>query len=386
VKNIKKKQIALLGSTGSIGKNSLKVISQHPKHFQVLYLTANRNINDLILQAKQYRPRGVVITDKKLYKELKTTLSGICKVFWGMGGILEVLQDPEINLVLNSLVGGIGILPTYHSIQLGKDVALANKETLVAAGQLIMKNALKKRVKILPIDSEHSAIWQCILGEDKKNIKRIILTASGGPFRNWSKEKLFEITREQALLHPNWDMGEKITIDSATLMNKGLEIIEAFWLYNVQLRQIEVVIHPQSIIHSMVEFKDGSIKAQMGVPDMKIPIQFALSYPDRLTLKTEYISFDKYNSLTFERPDLKKFPCLKIAIDAIKAGGTYPAVMNAANEVAVNGFLNKQIRFTDIPIIISETMENHSPLKEYSIDELLAVEKESKKYATNLLN
>ncbi len=375
------RQIALLGSTGSIGQSSLDVVRQHPEHFRVRYLTAHRNVEKLIQQAREFHPQGVVISDKALYRELKQELSGFCRVYAGMEGMLEILRDPGIDLVLNALVGAVGVRPTLQAIAAHKDVALANKETLVMAGQLVMSSARKENVRILPIDSEHSAIWQCLLGEEPHTVRRLILTASGGPFRTWPQEKLAEVTVEQALKHPNWNMGAKITIDSATLMNKGLEVIEAFWLYGVPLERIQVVVHPQSIIHSMVEFVDGSVKAQLGVPDMRIPIQYALTYPKRLPLEVDSLNFHEIQSLTFEEPDTKRFPCLQIAYEALKRGGTSPAAMNVANEVAVQQFLKQAIRFTDIPEIIRRTVENHPFTENYTLNDLLELEKWAREYA-----
>jgi 1-deoxy-D-xylulose-5-phosphate reductoisomerase len=375
------KNIAILGSTGSIGKNSLDVISQHPKIFSPLYLTAHRNFSELISLAKKYKPKGIVITDDQYFTIVKQNLDSNCKVFFGLDGILEILQDPEIDLVLNSLVGSIGVQPTLFAIKNGKDIALANKEALVMAGQLITEAAKKKAVNIFPIDSEHSAIWQCLLGENKERIRRIYLTASGGPFRKLSSNKFKNITVDQALKHPNWKMGKKITIDSATLMNKGLEVIEAFWLYGLNLQQIEIVIHPQSIIHSMVEFVDGSIKAQLGIPDMRIPIQYALTYPDRLPLQTQFLSFPEIQKLTFEKPDFKKFPTLKLAFQALESGGTAAAALNVANEIAVNRFLRKEIGFLDIAKIIKKTLKNHPFSKSYDLQKLIDLEKWAKEYA-----
>lgn len=383
--NGKPKNIALLGSTGSIGENSLDVISRYPEHFRALYLTAGHNTKKLAEQARRFRPRAVVIADQTRYPALKKELADICRVEAGMEGILKIVADPEVDVVLNALVGAVGMQPTFHAIQAGKNIALANKETLVMAGKLIMAAARQKNVQLLPIDSEHSAIWQCLAGEDPASVSRLIITASGGPFRNWPKEKLANATVEEALLHPNWQMGAKITIDSATLMNKGLEVIEAYWLYRVPLERIEVVVHPQSVIHSMVEFTDGSVKAQLGVPDMRIPIQYALSYPRRLPLPVEHLSFQKVKSLTFEAPDFDKFPCLRIAFDAIRRGGTAPAAMNVANEVAVQRFLKGEIRFTDIPEIVNQTVQAHPFRAEYTLSDLLALEKWAREFAANLL-
>ncbi len=378
------KNIALLGSTGSIGENSLDVVRQHPEHFRISYLTAYRNTEKLIAQAREFRPTGVVIADPALYDTVKEALRGICEVYAGQDGILTILQDPQVNLVLNALVGAAGLLPTYRAILAGKQVALANKESLVMAGQLISRAVRQLNVHLLPIDSEHSAIWQCLQGERRENIRRIILTASGGPFRTWTREKMKRVTVEQALAHPNWAMGPKITIDSATLMNKGLEVIEAYWLYQVRLEQIEVVIHPQSIIHSTVEFVDGSVKAQLGVPDMRIPIQYALTYPERLPLQVEYLSLARIRQLTFEPPDLKRFPALELAYQALRSGGTAPAVLNVANEVAVQRFLQKEIGFLDIPRVVEKTLQAHAVQNDYSIDNLLEIEKWTREFANRV--
>ncbi len=378
------KNIAILGSTGSIGENSLDVIRQHSEYFKALYLTANSNIEKLAAQVKEFKPKGVVITNPEAHKVFLQRSSGQCQVLFGLEGISEIVNDVSVDLVLNGLVGGVGLLPTYYAISAGKNVALANKETLVMAGKLIMEQAKTQNIRILPIDSEHSAIWQCLMGEDTNDIKKIVLTGSGGPFREWTQDKLQKATVKQALKHPNWQMGAKITIDSATLMNKGLEVIEAYWLYGVELNQLQVVIHPQSIIHSMVEFCDGSIKAQLGIPDMRIPIQYALTYPQRLPLEVQSISFENLKELTFESPDLNRFPCLEIAYEVLKTGGTAPAVMNAANDTAVNRFLKEEIKFVDIPKIIEKTLKSHNTEVEYSLDYILELEKWAKEFANKI--
>ncbi len=378
------KNIALLGSTGSIGENSLDVVRQHPERFRVLYLTAHRNAEKLIRQAREFRPIGVVIADPAFYGTVRDALQGICKVSAGPEGIRNIVQDPAVNLVLNALVGAAGLLPTYRAILAGKNIALANKESLVMAGQLISRAIRQYGVHLLPIDSEHSAIWQCLQGERRENIRRIFLTASGGPFRTWTREKMKRVTVEQALAHPNWAMGPKITIDSATLMNKGLEVIEAYWLYQVKLEQIEVVIHPQSIIHSLVEFVDGSVKAQLGIPDMRIPIQYALSYPERLPLQTEFLSLPRIKKLTFEPPDRKKFPALELAYQALRSGGTAPAVLNVANEVAVQRFLQREIPFLDIPVVVEKTLQAHQIRHDYTIEDLLEIEKWTREFANTV--
>lgn len=375
------KNILLLGSTGSIGRQTLDVIRFNKKSFKVRYLTAHRNFTRLIEQAEEFRPQGVVVTDEHHYITVKNKLNNICHVFSGMKGILKILNDPEIHLVVNGLVGAVGVLPTYHAILSQKDIALANKETLVVAGQLIMNEVNKRKINLIPIDSEHSAIWQCIRGEDKDDIRRIILTASGGPFVDWPKRKLKEVSVEQALQHPNWQMGSKITIDSATLMNKGLELIEAYWLYRLPVDRIEVIIHHQSVIHSFVEFCDGSLKAQLSLPDMHIPIQYALSFPKRLPYSGDYFALKNLNKLTFDLPDHDKFPCLMLAYQALKEGGTTPAVMNMANETAVDLFLKKLIGFTDIPKIIEKTMQAHVNIRDYNLPDLENIQLWAKEFA-----
>jgi 1-deoxy-D-xylulose-5-phosphate reductoisomerase len=354
------KKICILGSTGSIGKNSLDVIRQHPDHFRATILAAHKNTKLLAEQVNAFRPRHVVIYDPRAHEEFRSrfTSSG-CRIWAGNAGLASALSEDRPDLFVNAFVGFAGLVPTREALRLKIPVALANKETLVVAGAYITHLARDNKTALVPIDSEHSAIWQCLAGEEKNLIKRLILTASGGPFRTRLREEFETITPEQALKHPNWSMGAKITIDSATLMNKGLEVIEAFWLYPVSLDNIEVVIHPQSIIHSMVEFEDTSIKAQLGIPDMRIPIQYALSYPERLPLSLPVMDFRMINTLTFEKPDLEKFPCLHLAYQALRAGSDFPAVLNAANEVAVAAFLEKKIKFTDIPKLIETQLEAH---------------------------
>ncbi|MBN2366087.1 MAG: 1-deoxy-D-xylulose-5-phosphate reductoisomerase [Calditrichaeota bacterium] len=375
------RKLTLLGSTGSIGKNCLDVVRQHRDLFSVRYLSAHQNADLLIKQAMEFRPHGVIITDPQFFENTRKELSGICRVYAGMEEMLAILEDPETDLVVNALVGGAGVMPTFTALRYGRDVALANKESLVVAGRLIMDLVKQKECLLLPIDSEHSAIWQCLQGEDRETVKRIILTASGGPFRDWPKEKLTEVTPEQALAHPNWNMGQKISIDSATLMNKGLEVIEAYWLYNLPVDQIDIVIHPQSIIHSLVEFRDGSLKAQLGHPDMRIPIQYALTFPGRLDLNIKNFSLEDIGELNFEKPEVNKFPCLKIAIEAIREGGTRTAVLNAANETAVRKFLNGEIKFTDIARLIDKTLQAHNPLQEYRLDEILEIHDWAQQYS-----
>ncbi|MBP8975305.1 MAG: 1-deoxy-D-xylulose-5-phosphate reductoisomerase [Bacteroidetes bacterium] len=357
----KQRNIAILGSTGSIGRNSLVVLGELPDQFRVTYLTTNVNIDLLEDQISRFHPRGVVILDEQQAQRFRQR-AGNVEVLSGVNGLLEVARRDDVDIVLNALVGFAGLKPTVEAIQHRKQIALANKETLVVAGAIVTALAKEYNVRILPIDSEHSAIFQCLVGEDKMQLKRIILTASGGPFLNTPIEKFHNITVEEALKHPNWKMGNKITIDSATLMNKGLEVIEAYWLFGIPTENIDVVIHPQSIIHSMVEFIDGSIKAQIGLPDMKIPIQYALTYPERMPLDVPHVNFPKLHEMTFFEPDRTKFRCLQLAYDALSIGGTAPAVMNAANEIAVQAFLERKITFDKIPQLIEQaltTQANH---------------------------
>jgi len=354
------KKICVLGSTGSIGKNSLDVIRQHPDHFRATILATHKNTTLLAEQVKEFKPGHVIIYDPAACEEFRRGLSSSEYRIWkGNDGLVSALSKERPDLLINAFVGFAGLIPTREALKRKIPVALANKETLVIAGAYITKLARDKKTALIPIDSEHSAIWQCLAGEDKNPIRRLILTASGGPFRSRPAEEFAAITPEQALKHPNWSMGAKITIDSATLMNKGLEVIEAFWLYPVALKNIEVVIHPQSIIHSMVEFEDTSIKAQLGIPDMRIPIQYALSYPERLPLSLPSLDFRMHHTLTFEDPDQDKFPCLRLAYQALKAGTDFPAVLNAANEVAVQAFLDKKIKFTDVPRLIERQLDEH---------------------------
>jgi len=353
-----KKKIALLGSTGSIGRQTLDVVAQQKEKFEISVLTANQNIDLLTQQAIDFQPSTVIIADDSLYSRLKNRLSNFpnIKVRAGLKSLADIVKSPEIDIVLTAMVGFAGLKPTLNAIEAGKTIALANKETLVVAGDLISKKAKERNVAILPVDSEHSAIFQCLVGEEKSSVEKIILTASGGPFRKKLFEELKFVTKNEALNHPNWAMGNKITIDSATLMNKGLEVIEAKWLFDLQLHQISVVVHPQSIIHSLVQFCDSSIKAQMGFPDMRLPILYALSFPKRL--KTNFLRFDfsNFSSLTFEKPDTKKFRCLEIAYECLKNGGNSACVMNAANEIAVQNFLQEKISFLEIPEIIEHTL------------------------------
>lgn len=375
-----KKCISILGSTGSIGVQALDVVRNlnmiSNPDIRVLGLTADKNIDLLEKQAIEFKPEAISITEPQLAKELASRLDGQnIRVFSGNEGLNRIATLKDIDMVLNSIVGVAGLIPTFEAIKHKKNIALANKETLVAAGRLIMEEIKKNNVKIIPVDSEHSAIFQCIMGNNEKNISKLILTASGGPFRGLRYEDLTYITPEEALKHPNWKMGNKITIDSATLMNKGLEVIEAKWLFDINEENIEVLIHPQSIIHSMVEYIDGSVIAQLGSPDMRIPIQFALTYPERSCNSFSRLDLIKKSPLTFEEPDWNTFPCLKLAYQALEESGTMPAVMNRANEIAVDLFLNRKIGFNQIPEIIEKVMKNHIVNKNPTINDIIEVDK-----------
>ncbi len=351
------KKIAILGSTGSIGTQALEVIAAHPDDLQVEVLTAQNNAPLLIEQAKKFNPNVVVIGNEALYPQVKDALLPLnIKVYAGEKALASVVEMDSIDLVLTALVGYSGLKPTINAIQAGKNIALANKETLVVAGELITKLAREKGINIYPVDSEHSAIFQCIVGEFHNKIEKIILTASGGPFRGRKIEELRSVTKAQALKHPNWTMGAKVTIDSATLMNKGLEVIEAKWLFGLKAEQVDVVVHPQSIIHSMVQFEDGSIKAQMGLPDMRLPIQFALTYPERLKSDFPRFDFTNYPALTFEKPDTETFRNLALAFEALNKGGNMPCVLNAANEVAVDAFLKDRIGFLEMSELVERCL------------------------------
>ncbi|OYX17944.1 MAG: 1-deoxy-D-xylulose-5-phosphate reductoisomerase [Algoriphagus sp. 32-45-6] len=380
------KRIAILGSTGSIGTQTLDVIRQHPEDFEVEVLTAQNNCDLLIAQALEFKPNAVVIGNERNYQKVKEVLlPHDIKVFAGQKAIAQVVEMETIDVVLTALVGYSGLIPTVHAIKAGKQIALANKETLVVAGEIITALAKEYGVNIYPVDSEHSAIFQCLVGEFHNPIEKIILTASGGPFRGKDRAFLETVTREQALKHPNWDMGAKITIDSASLMNKGLEVIEAKWLFGLKTEQIEVVVHPQSIIHSLVQFEDGSIKAQLGLPDMRIPIQFALSYPDRLKSDFERFNFAKYPNLTFEQPDMKTFRNLQLAFDALATGGNAPCVLNAANEVAVAAFLNREVGFLEMSDLIEETLAKATFVAHPSLEDYVASDTEARTITENLI-
>ncbi|MFO0359508.1 MAG: 1-deoxy-D-xylulose-5-phosphate reductoisomerase [Flavobacteriales bacterium] len=369
------KKIAILGSTGSIGTQALDVVQANPDHFSVEVLTAHSNADLLIEQAKKFKPNAVVIGDESKYQIVKDALwNDDIKVYAGQEALEQIVESTEIELVLTALVGAAGLKPTVNAINAGKTIALANKETLVVAGDLVTALAKSKAVNIYPVDSEHSAIFQCLAGEWHNPIEKIILTASGGPFRGNSHEFLSTVTKAQALKHPNWTMGAKITIDSASLMNKGLEVIEAKWLFNLKPSQIEVIVHPQSIIHSIVQFQDGSMKAQMGLPDMKLPIQYAMGYPNRLPSDFPRFDFTKYPQLTFEQPDTSTFRCLGLAFEAMERGGNMPCIMNAANEIAVAKFLNDEIGFLEIPDMIEKAMNTIDFVATPTLDDYIATD------------
>lgn len=378
-----RKSIAILGSTGSIGKQTLEVISQFPNDFQPTYLTVNNNTKLLGEQIRRYGPKCVVLQDVNSSNEIRKEFGNKVEILLGNEGLEEIVQRSDVDIVVSALVGFAGLKSTIKAIESGKKIALANKETLVVAGEIMMPLVEKHKVDILPVDSEHSAIFQCLVGELPNKVDKIILTASGGPFRTKTKDELRNVTIEQALNHPNWKMGNKITIDSATLMNKGLEVIEAHWLFGQPADRIEVVIHPQSIIHSMVEFVDGSVKAQLGVPDMKIPIQYALTYPSRSVSKFSRVHFPTLGEMTFYEPDFERFPCLRLAYDALKAGGTIPAVMNAANEIAVSKFLSGTITFLEIPKMIEKAMGKHSSSANPSLDTIVESDRWAREFALN---
>lgn len=385
--DIRKKQIAILGSTGSIGTQALDVIDQHPDKFEVYALTANNNIELLIEQAIKFKPEVVVIANDKNYLILKEALNSYpIKVWAGIDAISDVVQTSDIDVVLAAMVGFSGLRPTINALKAGKTVALANKETLVVAGEQIIELALKNQAPILPVDSEHSAIFQCLNGEDLNRINKIWLTASGGPFRNFTREQLQDVTKKQALKHPSWNMGAKVTIDSSTLMNKGLEMIEARWLFDIKPSCIEVVVHPQSIVHSMVEFEDTSVMAQMGMPDMRVPIQYAFSYPQRLKSDFKPANFFELSNLTFEEPNLEVFKNLSYAYDAIGKGGNMPCILNAANEIAVEQFLQDRVSFLGMSDVIEQTMQRVSFIEKPTLDDYFATDIEAREVAIDIIN
>lgn len=366
------KNIAILGSTGSIGVNALKVIQGNPEEYKVIALAAGRNVELLMKQIEEFRPRAVAVLEEKLVSQLKDRFAkkGRPEVFFGTDGFKFLVSMDQVDTVISAMTGAAGLLPTYEAIKAGKHIALANKETMVMAGPLIIAEAEKKGVTVLPIDSEHSAILQSLMGHPREDLRRMILTASGGPFKDFSLEEMSKVTPAQALKHPNWNMGPKISIDSATLMNKGLEAIEAKWFFDLKIDQISILIHPQSVVHSMVEYKDGSIIAQLGIPDMIIPISYALSYPHHLKNSLPSLELETIGMLSFEKPDLNKFKCLRLALKAAEMGGSTPAVLNGANEIAVESFLEGRIGFLDIPELIEKTIETH---KLYPVDSIEAV-------------
>lgn len=383
--NNQKRHIAILGSTGSIGTQALDVIARHDDMFEVELLTANSNSALLIEQAERFKPNSVVICNEELYEEVFEALDPLyIKVFAGIDSVCDLMSAGNIDMVLTAMVGFSGLKPTIAAIKAGKAIALANKETLVAAGSIIMPMAKRCNAPVIPVDSEHSAIFQCLQGE-RAEIEKLILTGSGGPFRCSSVEEIANATKKSALNHPRWKMGAKVTTDSASLMNKGLELIEAKWLFDMKPENIEIVIHPQSIIHSMVQFSDGSVIAQMSNPDMRVPIQYALSYPFRIDLDTPRINFPELMQLTFEKPDLKRFPCLQIAFDAVGKGGNAACIMNGANEIAVSSFLHDRIRFGAIPEIISETISKCTFLKEPTIEDIFQTDAQAKETAETIV-
>ena len=378
------KKIAILGSTGSIGTQALDVIEANPDLFQAYVLTAYNNVELLINQARRFQPEVVVIANEQHYDAVQRALSNLpIKVYAGADALCEVVQDENVDIVLASMVGFAGLRPTISAIKAKKVIALANKETLVVAGELMNRLAAEYQVPILPVDSEHSAIFQCL--EPGNRIEKILLTASGGPFRRYSEEELKTVTKAQALAHPTWNMGAKITIDSATMMNKGFEVIEAKWLFGVQPEQIQVVVHPQSVIHSMVQFEDGAVKAQLGVPDMRLPIQYAFSYPKRLHSDFDRLDFFSLKNLTFEEADTKRFPCLQFAYEALRKGGNMPCIVNAANEIVNRAFIDDRISFTRMAEIIDATMQHVAFSRESELETYLQTDEEARRYATSLL-
>lgn len=380
-----KRQLAILGSTGSIGTQALEVVSEHPDLFEVYALTANNQVDLLINQARKYMPEVVVIANEKKYPELKEALEDLpIKVWAGAEAIVQMVQSEPIDMVLTAMVGYSGLKPTIAAIRAGKAIALANKETLVVAGELVTALANEYHVPILPVDSEHSAIFQCLAGEERNPVEKILLTASGGPFRTKTFDELARVTKDQALKHPNWRMGAKITIDSASMMNKGFEMIEAKWLFGVSPDQIQVLVHPQSVIHSMVQFEDGAVIAQLGIPDMKLPISYAFSYPQRLKSKAPRLDFREYAHLTFEEPDMNRFPNLSFAFEAIRTGGNMSCILNAANEVVVAAFLNDRIGFLQMSRVIEETMRKASFIPVPTYEDYVTTDTEARRIASEL--
>lgn len=385
-KNKKKKQIVILGSTGSIGTQALQVIEEHSDLYEAYALTANNRVELLIEQARKFQPEVVVIANEEKYMILKEALSDLpLKVYAGMDAICQIVEEAPVDMVLTAMVGYAGLKPTIHAIRAGKSIALANKETLVVAGDLINRLAQQYHTPIIPVDSEHSAVFQCLAGEIGNSVEKILLTASGGPFRTYTMDELKTVTKEQALKHPNWQMGAKITIDSASMMNKGFEVIEAKWLFGVRPEQIEVLVHPQSVVHSMVQFEDGAIKAQLGVPDMRLPIQYAFSYPDRLHSNFGRVDFMACSHLAFEQPDTRRFRNLALAYEAMNKGGNMPCIVNAANEVVVAAFLKDEITFLGMSDVIERTMEQVTFIAAPTYDDYVATDGEARKVAAQAI-
>lgn len=378
------KKVFVLGSTGSIGINCLNVISNLSNDFEVSCLTVNTNTDLLLEQIKKFKPKVVVVRDEKAAKNISEKIPKNCGLLTGEAGLIKAATEAEYDIFMGALVGFAGLAPTIEAVKRGKRIALANKETLVVAGEIVTKLVLENSAEIIPVDSEHSAIYQCLIGENLNEVEKLILTASGGPFRDKDKSFLENATVDEALNHPNWKMGSKITIDSATMMNKGLEVIEAHWLFGLPAEKIEVVIHPQSIIHSMIQFVDGSIKAQLGLPDMKLPIQYALTFPERVQNNFERTNLPKIGSMTFFEPDLNKFECLKLAFDALNAGGTAPCILNAANEVAVSKFLHKQIKFSHIPLLINKALDKVESVLSPDLGTIFECDRVTREYVMTL--
>lgn len=381
---MEQQKLAILGSTGSVGTQTLEIVRQNADKFDVVLLTANTNVDKLIEQSIEFNPIHAVIADESKFEIFRSANLNDIEIHCGLSVLNELVQLEFVDTIINSLVGFTGFQPTLHALTAGKKVALANKESLVVGGKLINSLLSNSNAELVPVDSEHSAMLQCIIGESKEKIEQIIITASGGPFRDFSLNQMDSITIEQALKHPNWKMGAKITIDSSTMMNKGLEIIEAHWLFDLPVEKIEPVIHPQSIIHSIVSFIDGSSKAQLGLPDMKVPIIYALTYPDRLPLSTQRIDWTKSRELTFEPIDYGKFPCLKLAMDVINDVDLAPAILNAANEIAVQRFLNKEISYISIPKIVEKSLETLTDSTEISLTNLINIDKETREFASRI--
>jgi len=380
------RRLSILGSTGSIGTNTIEVIDANPDSFDIKYLTAGSNAEKLAQQTRKYQPEAIAIADSQKADLLSGELSNIdVEILSGREGLLEIACRSDVDLVINSIVGPPGMEPTYRAVQAGNHIALSNKESLVMAGNVIIAEAHQRNVDIFPVDSEHNAIWQCLQGEEYGEVQKLILTASGGPFRTKPDQELAQVTPQEALDHPTWNMGKKITIDSATMMNKGFELIEAHWLFGFSAENIDVLVHPQSIIHSMVEFQDGSIKAQLGLPDMKLPIQYALFFPEHRPVQWENTNLAEIGQLTFEEPDYKKFSCLRLAKQAIKMQGTAGAILNVANDLAVHAFLNENIKFTEIPELIEEALDRVPIIKKPDFEQIVEIQRETEKVVNELI-